>query len=88
MNSAPSRTSGCDSGQTARTRCGPWRPVSTRGNLSRTSSLLHLHVNTVTRRLDRVSRLLGDGWQDGDRALEIRVAIRLFRAGATAGSGR
>jgi len=45
-------------------------------------------VNTVTRRLDRVSRLLGDGWQDGDRALEIRVAIRLFRAGATAGSGR
>jgi sugar diacid utilization regulator len=56
-----------------------------RGNLSRTSSLLHLHVNTVTQRLDRVTRLLGDGWQDGDRALEIRVAIRLFRAGATAG---
>jgi hypothetical protein len=43
-------------------------------------------VNTVTQRLDRVTRLLGDGWQDGERALEIRVAIRLFLAGATAGS--
>lgn len=42
-------------------------------------------MNTVTQRLDRVTRLLGDGWQDGDQALEIRVAIRLFRAGAMTG---
>ncbi|MEU9831482.1 helix-turn-helix domain-containing protein [Streptosporangium sp. NPDC048047] len=49
------------------------------GSLSRTAEALHIHVNTVTQRLDRIGRLLGAGWQDPDRALEIQLALRLHR---------
>lgn len=52
------------------------------GNLTKTKDSLHVHVNTVTQRLDRVTRLLGDDWQLGDRALEIRIAVHLHRIGA------
>ena len=38
---------------------------------------LHVHVNTVSQRLERVSALLGDTWQRPDRALEIQLALRL-----------
>jgi len=48
-------------------------------SLSRTSQALHIHVNTVTQRLDRIGRLLGDDWQSPDRALEIQLALRLHR---------
>ncbi|MFF5261045.1 helix-turn-helix domain-containing protein [Actinomadura viridis] len=48
-------------------------------SLSRTAERLHIHVNTVTQRLDRVGRLLGEGWQDPGRALEIQLALRLHR---------
>ena len=47
------------------------------GNLTRTSTELHVHVNTVTQRLDRVSRLLGEGWQEPERQLEVQLALRL-----------
>lgn len=50
-------------------------------SLSRTAERLHIHVNTVTQRLDRVGRLLGDGWQAPERALEIQLALRLNRLG-------
>jgi DNA-binding PucR family transcriptional regulator len=43
------------------------------------SQSLHVHVNTVTQRLDRIGQLLGDDWQEPDRALEIQVALRLHR---------
>ncbi|MEV4376768.1 helix-turn-helix domain-containing protein [Streptosporangium sp. NPDC049644] len=49
------------------------------GSLSRTSETLHIHVNTVTQRLDRIGQLLGDDWQAPDRALEIQLALRLHR---------
>jgi sugar diacid utilization regulator len=52
------------------------------GSLAATKGILRVHVNTVTQRLDRVTRLLGDGWQRGERALEVRVAVQLHRAGA------
>jgi hypothetical protein len=51
-------------------------------NLSRTKDALHVHVNTVTQRLDRITRMLGDDWQTGERALEIRIAVHLYRLGA------
>ncbi|WP_250564492.1 helix-turn-helix domain-containing protein [Sphaerisporangium fuscum] len=51
----------------------------TGSNLSRTAERLHIHVNTVTQRLDRVGRLLGEGWQSPERALEIQLALRLNR---------
>ncbi|HEU4514289.1 MAG TPA: GAF domain-containing protein [Nocardioidaceae bacterium] len=47
------------------------------GNLTRTSTELHVHVNTVTQRLDRVSRLLGEDWQQPERQLEVQLALRL-----------
>jgi DNA-binding PucR family transcriptional regulator len=53
-------------------------------SLSRTAERLHIHVNTVTQRLDRVGRLLGDGWQAPERALEIQLALRLNRLGPQA----
>ncbi|GAA2976132.1 helix-turn-helix domain-containing protein [Actinokineospora diospyrosa] len=39
---------------------------------------LHVHTNTVTRRLDRVKDLLGADWQKPARALEIQLALRLL----------
>ncbi|QYC44974.1 Purine catabolism regulatory protein [Nonomuraea coxensis DSM 45129] len=55
----------------------------TGGSPSRTAEALHIHVNTVTQRLDRVGRLLGDGWQEPERALELQLALRLHRLGHT-----
>lgn len=46
---------------------------------ARTKDELHVHVNTVAQRLDRVARLLGDDWQEPARALEIQLALRLHR---------
>ncbi len=45
----------------------------------RAAGALHVHVNTVGQRLDRVTSLLGDDWQAPDRALEIQLALRLHR---------
>ncbi|MER6418028.1 GAF domain-containing protein [Streptomyces sp. NPDC001137] len=49
---------------------------------ARTKDELHVHVNTVAQRLERVARLLGDDWQDPARALEIQLALRLHRLSA------
>ncbi|TCN30093.1 GAF domain-containing protein [Kribbella orskensis] len=49
------------------------------GNLTRAKDDLHVHVNTVAQRLDRVSQLLGSDWQDAEPALEIQLALRLHR---------
>lgn len=38
---------------------------------------LHVHTNTVAQRLERITRLVGDGWQSPERALEARLALRL-----------
>jgi sugar diacid utilization regulator len=53
------------------------------GSPSRTAEAMHIHVNTVTQRLDRIGTLLGDGWQEPERALEIQLALRLHRLGHT-----
>ncbi|MFI6559252.1 helix-turn-helix domain-containing protein [Streptomyces sp. NPDC050534] len=46
---------------------------------ARTKDALHVHVNTVAQRLERVGRLLGDDWQSPTRTLEIQLALRLHR---------
>ncbi|PRX96646.1 helix-turn-helix domain-containing protein [Allonocardiopsis opalescens] len=46
-------------------------------SLTRTAAALHVHVNTVSQRLDRVARLLGADWNSPDRELELRVALRV-----------
>jgi hypothetical protein len=48
-------------------------------NLTRAKDVLHVHVNTVVQRLDRIASLLGDDWQTPDRALEIQIALRLHQ---------
>ncbi|BCJ74106.1 cyclic diguanylate phosphodiesterase [Catellatospora sp. IY07-71] len=59
----------------------------TGGSLARAAEQLHVHVNTVTQRLDRVAQLLGADWQRPDRALEVQLALRLHRLGAGAQTG-
>ncbi|GAA0909277.1 helix-turn-helix domain-containing protein [Streptomyces thermoalcalitolerans] len=51
---------------------------------ARTKDELHVHVNTVAQRLERVGRLLGEDWQTPARALEIQLALRLHRLSAPA----
>ncbi|QNE18333.1 GAF domain-containing protein [Kribbella qitaiheensis] len=41
---------------------------------------LHIHPNTVQQRLDRITALVGDGWQQPARALDVQVALRLLQA--------
>jgi GAF domain-containing protein/sugar diacid utilization regulator len=48
-------------------------------NLSRAKDELHVHVNTVVQRLDRVATLLGEDWQTPERVLEVQLALRLLR---------
>ncbi|MGA8978635.1 MAG: helix-turn-helix domain-containing protein, partial [Pedococcus sp.] len=43
---------------------------------------LHVHVNTVSQRLERISALLGPHWQQPDPALELQLALRLRRLSA------
>ncbi|MFI5755481.1 helix-turn-helix domain-containing protein [Streptomyces sp. NPDC051569] len=47
------------------------------GSLTRAKDVLHLHVNTVVQRLDRIQALLGPDWNAPERALELRLALRL-----------
>ncbi|EHR60080.1 sugar diacid utilization regulator [Saccharomonospora cyanea NA-134] len=47
------------------------------GNLTRAKDRLHVHVNTVAQRLERIGSLLGADWQQPDRALELQLALRL-----------
>ncbi|MEV8310117.1 GAF domain-containing protein [Streptomyces flavidovirens] len=44
---------------------------------ARTKDALHVHVNTVAQRLERIGRLLGADWQSPERALEVQLALRL-----------
>ncbi|MEU7527835.1 GAF domain-containing protein [Saccharothrix sp. NPDC042600] len=48
-------------------------------NLSRAKDELHVHVNTVVQRLDRVASLLGEDWQSPERVLEVQLALRLLK---------
>jgi DNA-binding PucR family transcriptional regulator len=49
------------------------------GSLARAAEALHVHVNTVTQRLDRVAQLLGADWSRPERALEVQLALRVHR---------
>lgn len=47
------------------------------GNLTRTAAALHVHLNTLLKRLERVESILGEGWRAPDSALQLQVALRL-----------
>ncbi|MCX4824941.1 helix-turn-helix domain-containing protein [Streptomyces sp. NBC_01142] len=40
---------------------------------------LHVHPNTVSRRLERITELLGPDWQKPQQALEVQLALKLQR---------
>ncbi|MER7787071.1 helix-turn-helix domain-containing protein [Streptomyces sp. NPDC097640] len=47
------------------------------GSPTNAAEQLHVHPNTVSRRLERVAALLGPDWSRPDRALEMQLALRL-----------
>ena len=47
------------------------------GSPRHAATTLHVHVNTVSQRLERISALLGESWQQPDVALELQLALRL-----------
>lgn len=46
------------------------------GNLRQTARVLHVHLNTLNKRLDRVGTVLGRDWRATDD-LQLRLAVRL-----------
>jgi DNA-binding PucR family transcriptional regulator len=51
----------------------------TGGSPTYAAQRLHVHANTVARRLERITELLGAGWQKPERQLEVQLALRLAR---------
>jgi sugar diacid utilization regulator len=47
------------------------------GSPRHAATALHVHVNTVSQRLERISRLLGSTWQHPRHALELQIALHL-----------
>lgn len=46
-------------------------------NAAQTARALHIHPNTLSKRLERLGHLLGPHWQEVDHSLRLRVASRL-----------
>lgn len=44
---------------------------------TRTARALHLHINTVAQRLERITSLLGQNWRESEPLFRISVAVRL-----------
>ncbi|WP_141962532.1 helix-turn-helix domain-containing protein [Actinoallomurus bryophytorum] len=52
-----------------------------RANVAATARALHVHVNTLLKRLDRVGDILGPNWRH-ENDLELRLVLRLHRLSA------
>ncbi|MFE5599821.1 helix-turn-helix domain-containing protein [Streptomyces coelicoflavus] len=55
---------------------------------SRAAETLHVHPNTVSRRLERITELLGDDWQKPARLLQVQLALQLNRTRKVLSRGR
>jgi GAF domain-containing protein len=49
------------------------------GNLARAAEELHVHVNTLYQRCERLSALLTPRWREPDEALSIQLALQIRR---------
>jgi len=58
------------------------------GHLANTARRLHVHINTLYQRLDRLDQVLGAGWREPDRRLELHLALRLRALDAQLRAGR
>lgn len=56
-----------------------WTYHENGGAIQETADSLHIHANTLRQRLDRIDALIGASWRRGSRALDIHVALRLWR---------
>ncbi|WP_210589263.1 helix-turn-helix domain-containing protein [Streptomyces sp. GESEQ-35] len=56
---------------------------SAAGSPTRAAEILYVHPNTVSRRMERITQLLGRDWQRPEQALELQLALRLLRARAS-----
>ncbi len=52
---------------------------ATGGRVKDTAAGLHVHPNTVSQRLDRIGELLGPGWREPGRSLDLQLALRVLR---------
>lgn len=52
------------------------------GNLTRAAEALHVHVNTLYQRLDRVTAVLAREWQTAEIALQLHLALTIRRLGS------
>jgi sugar diacid utilization regulator/putative methionine-R-sulfoxide reductase with GAF domain len=64
-----------------------WRFLENDGALAAAADALHIHANTLRQRLQRIDAVLGEEWRRGSRALDVQVALRLWRL-KTAGLGQ
>jgi DNA-binding PucR family transcriptional regulator len=48
-------------------------------NTTRTAAALHLHINTLLKRLARIETVLGPDWKDPARLLQLEFAVKLAR---------
>jgi DNA-binding PucR family transcriptional regulator len=56
-------------------------------NVAKTARALHVHTNTMTKRMERISTLLGyDFQQQPDLALNLQLAVRLHELGPRVGA--
>jgi DNA-binding PucR family transcriptional regulator len=55
-----------------------------RGSLAQTARALQVHLNTLLKRLDRIDRVLGDGWR-GPEALDTQLALRMHQLRVSVG---
>ncbi|MET9883356.1 GAF domain-containing protein [Streptomyces sp. NPDC006430] len=46
-------------------------------NQTKARDALHVHINTVVQRLDRIGQLLGRDWQRPEKTLELQLALRI-----------
>lgn len=44
---------------------------------ARTCAALHIHTNTLYQRLERITALIGPGWKEPSRSLDVQLALRL-----------
>ncbi|MGP5015028.1 helix-turn-helix domain-containing protein [Glutamicibacter ardleyensis] len=47
---------------------------------ARICAALHIHANTLYNRLERIDKLIGPGWKDSSRNLDLQLAMRLNQA--------
>ena len=51
--------------------------VDAQSSPTRSARQLHVHVNTVLQRLERITSLLGDDWREPEHLFRISVAARM-----------